>query len=366
MPQFLRPTLDRLPRCAGACRWAAAAAALALAIPCHATDALVLHGRAQGTTYNIRYWTDAADAPAPPAMQRSVDAVLADIDEQMSTWRADSELSRFNAAEPGAWFPVSRDLAAVVARAIELHEITGGASDVTVGPVLRVWGFGAGAENASPRTIAPPSDDALAAARRKVGAEHLHVRMQPPELRKDLAGLEVDVSSLAAGYTIDRLVDALAVAGVKNALVELGGEVRGVGVRRDGKPWRVGVEAPPQQRRAVALVVPLANLALATSGDFHHVRTIDDVVYTHILDPRTGRPVRYRGASVTVVAPTCFEADGVATALFVLGPEAGYAWCVKHGVAALFLEPAASADGSVETTPARRTTPRFEELLGHE
>jgi FAD:protein FMN transferase len=133
-----------------------------------------------------------------------------------------------------------------------------------------------------------------------------------------------------------------------------------VGLRPDGKPWRVGVQAPPDEGD-VAAVVPLADLALATSGDFHNTHTVDGVEYTHILDPRTGRPLPYRGASVTIVAPTCFEADGLATAVFVMGPEAGFTWCVDHGVAAMFVD--AVRDGAA---PSVRTTPRYTELVGHE
>jgi thiamine biosynthesis lipoprotein len=143
-----------------------------------------------------------------------------------------------------------------------------------------------------------------------------------------------------------------------NAMVDLGGEVRGVGVRPDGKAWQIGVEAPPPNERTVSRVIPLANLAVATSGDFHNVRTIDGQRYTHIIDPRSGRPVPYRGASVTVVAETCFAADGVATALFVMGPKAGRAWCVAHGVAAMFQEP--GVDGGRAKI---LTTPRFDELV---
>ncbi len=324
-----------------------------------AAEPVALHGRTMGTTYNVKYWTDADDAPASPALQRSIDALLTRVDAQMSTWRPDSELSRFNAAPAGEWFAVSADTAAVVGRAIELHELTGGASDVTVGPVLRLWGFGPGADKRT-GPHAPPSDADLNEAMQRVGANRLQVRADPPALRKEVNGLEVDLSSIAPGYAIDFVVDVLAEAGVSNAMVELGGEVRGVGRRPDGKPWRIGVQAPPPREQTVAQVVPLADLALATSGDFHNSRVIDGVRYTHIIDPRIGRPIRYRGACVTVVAETCFAADGVATALFVMGFDAGYKWCVDHRTAALFQEP--GPDGKLDV----RRTPRFVELIPDE
>jgi thiamine biosynthesis lipoprotein len=334
---------------------------LTRAVACPAAEPVVLHGRTMGTTYNVRYWTDAANPPASPDSQRAIDALLERVDEQMSTWRVDSELSRFNVAPAGEWFAVSRDLAVVVERAVELHRITEGASDVTVGPVLRLWGFGSGSKRTGAAELAPPSAEQLADARRLVGAAHLEVRLDPPGLRKDLAGVEVDLSSIAPGYAIDLIVDELAAAGIANAMVELGGEVRGIGVRPDGKAWRIGVEGVPPHEKTIASVVSLANLALATSGDFHNTRMIDGVRYTHLIDPRTGRPAPFRGASVTVVAETCFAADGVPTAVFVMGADAGYTWCVEHDVAALFQE--AGADGE---PPTLRATPRFEELVGDE
>jgi thiamine biosynthesis lipoprotein len=284
-----------------------------------------------GTTYNVKFWDDGSDElPSAPEIQRSIDALLARFDEQMSTWRDDSELSRFNAVGAGEWFRVSPDTARVVARALELHEITDGASDVTVGPLLRLWGFGARAD--------------------KIG--------EPSALMKDVDGLEVDLSSIAPGYAVDLIVAQLAATDIPNAMVELGGEVRAVGLRPDGKPWQIGVQGLPPDEEAIAATLPLADLALATSGDFQNFHTVGGEKLAHILNPRTGRPLPYRGASVTVVAPTCFEADGLATALFVMGMDAGYEWCVDHKTAALFQHRA--SDGNT----VLRATPRLQELVG--
>jgi thiamine biosynthesis lipoprotein len=140
-------------------------------------------------------------------------------------------------------------------------------------------------------------------------------------------------------------------------MVELGGEVRAMGRRGDGKPWRIGVQSPAVTRD-IAVVVPLADLAVATSGDYSNYRTIGGARYAHIFDPRTGRPLPYRGATVTVLAPTCIEADGLSTPLFVMGGEAGFDWCIEHEVAALFQEP-----GKQPGEVVRRTTPRFDELM---
>jgi FAD:protein FMN transferase len=344
-------------------RQAMLAAVLAFLTPCAVdaieaatTEATTLHGRTMGTTYNIRYWRSTEGGPSAPEQQRSIDARLANVDLQMSTWRQDSELSRFNAGPSGEWFPVSADTAIVIGRALELHRLTDGASDVTVAPLSRLWGFGPQAGQQA-RLAAPPSGEQIADALKRVGANRLQARLDPPALRKDIAELEVDLSSIAPGYAVDLIVDKLTAVGVENVMVELGGEIRALGVRPDGAPWRIGVESPTEAGPQIARAVPLANLGLATSGDFHNVREIGGVRYTHIIDPRTGRALRYRGASVTVLAETCFAADGLATAVFVMGPDDGYQWCVDNDVAALFLTRDGETGGVTE-----RATPRFEKL----
>jgi thiamine biosynthesis lipoprotein len=318
-----------------------------------------LHGRTMGTTYNIRYWTLAKNAPSPSDVQRSIDALLAGLDQQMSTWRPDSELSRFNAAPANEWFAVSPDVAIVTARALELHKLTEGALDVTIGPLSTLWGFGPKADK-RPVQRSTPTDVEIATALAHVGSEHLQVRLEPPALRKDIPELEVDLACLASGYAVDLVADSLRDVGIDNAFVELGGEVRATGTRSDGKPWRVGVQRPAASTAAIARTIPLTNQGLATSGDFHNFHVVDGETYTHIIDARTGRPLRYRGVSITIVADSGFAADGVATALCIMGADVGYDWCVKHEVAALFLESQPGDDAErVRSTPAfdKLTTP---------
>ena len=194
---------------------------------CVAAEPIVLHGQTMGTTYNIRCWSSAAEQPTPPAdLQRSIDALLDEFDKQMSSWRDDSEVSRFNAAPAGEWFQVSAATAEVVARALELHHDTGGALDITVAPLLRLWGFGPQAR-AHAFKIKAPSTEALEATRRRVGADKVSVRSDPPALRKSSEGVEVDLASLAPGYAVDLMIERLAARGVDNAMIEVGGEVRG-------------------------------------------------------------------------------------------------------------------------------------------
>lgn len=314
-----------------------------------------LQGRTMGTTYGLKAWRPDGE-PNPQELQQAVEALLERFDRQMSTYRPDSELSQFAAAAPGKWFPVSFETAKAVSHAIQVHQLTGGASDVTIGPALRLWRFGPGGARNGGRAK-PPDDAALQQAMQLVGADNLTARLNPPALRKDIAGLEVDLSSMAPGYAIDLIVDLLAAQGFPNCIVELGGEVRAAGTRPDGSPWQVGVESPPGPGEKFARIVPLRNLALATSGDYRDTRIADGVRYTHVIDPRTGRPVPYRGACVTVLAPTCLEADSLGAPLLVMGPEAGHDWCVEHNVAAIIQS--RQADGTLAT----RETPRFRELM---
>jgi thiamine biosynthesis lipoprotein len=319
-------------------------------------EPVTLHGRTMGTTYNIRYWTLDKDAPAPSELQCSIDALLAAFDKQMSTWRPDSELSRFNAAPANEWFAVSPDVAIVTARALELHKVTEGALDVTISPLSTLWGFGPKADKRQTRR-STPTDAEIATALSHVGSQHLQVRLDPPALRKDIPELEVDLACLASGYAVDLIADSLREVGIDNAFVELGGEVRATGTRSDGKPWRIGVQRPAASTAAVARTISLTNQGLATSGDFHNFHVVDGDTYTHIIDPRTGRPLRYRGVSITIIANTGFAADGVATALCIMGPDTAYDWCVKHEVAALILESQPGDD--VEQV---RTAPAFDKL----
>lgn len=327
-----------------------------MAVPPEAT---VLTGRTMGTTYRLKYWGDGKASSRE--MHDAVDRLLADVDRQMSTYRDDSELSRFNLAPADQWFGVSKATADVVAQATELHRRTGGAYDVTVAPALRLWGFGPGAQRDRPSN--PPSAEQLDAIRQIAGSHLLEVRREPPALRKRVAGVEVDLSSIAPGYAVDLIVELLAKADFKNSIVEIGGEVRAAGVNADGTPWRVGVEQPAAEPPKLAQAICLRDLALSTSGDYRNFQILDGQRFAHVLDARNLRPLPSRGMSVTVLAPTCSEADALGTALLIMGPEAGRQWCIEHQVAALFQY---RVDGDrVSKTPARIervTTPRFDNL----
>ncbi len=288
-----------------------------------------------GTSYSIKCW-DKTTASDSKLLQNQVESLLKKINRQMSTYLDDSELSQFNAAKPDGWFPVSKETAWVVQQAIHFHKQTDGASDVTVGPLVQLWDFGPGHSPLGSK-LEPPSAELIAATRAQTGCQHLEARLDPPALRKTIDGLQVDLSSIAKGYAVDAVAELLLAQGYPNFMVEIGGEVRAGGTRQDKKPWRIGVESPAAERRSIYRVVALQDQALATSGDYRNTRKINGQRLCHIIDPRTGRPLPYRGWSVTLLTETCLEADVLATALLVMGEAKGYDWCVEHQVAALFL-----------------------------
>jgi thiamine biosynthesis lipoprotein len=305
-----------------------------------------------GTTYRIKYWGDGTATPSE--VHAEVEASLQRFDSQMSTYRDDSELSRFNRAAANEWFAVSAETAHVVKKAVEYHKLTGGALDVTVAPISRLWNFGPGAQRDAQHVA--PTDERIQEAMKLVGAQRLRVRQSPPALWKDAAGVEVDLSAIAPGYAVDLLIERLRSLGFDNAMVEIGGEVRGVGARPDGQPWRIGVERAGAPAAEFIQIVGLDDLAMTTAGDYRNVNGRRGARYTHIIDPQLGRALPYRGVSVTVLAETALEADALDTALVVMGASRGHQWCVEHDVAALFQH---GAGGAVV-----KTTPRFDELVG--
>ncbi len=280
----------------------------------------VLRGPIFGTRYMVKVGAALPDARAK-ALKVAVDAELQRVDVLMSTYKPDSELSRFNALPPGKDMTLSKPTAEVLALALQVGRESLGAFDVTVGPLVDAWGFGAGKR-------APPGQapDAATLARLKGligGREVLHFDPETRVAHKKKAGVRVDLSAVAKGYGVDRVVARLQREGVANALVEVGGEVRTLGQRPDGEPWRLGIEQPDPAGGGVARVVALRDRALATSGDYRNFREVDGKRVSHTINPVTGRPITHRLASVSVLAATCAKADAWATALNVLGPDQG-------------------------------------------
>ena len=312
----------------------------------------VFDGVAMGTTYTVRVVTaDSLDPSRRNRIRDRIQAVLEDIESKMSHYRSTSELSRFNQTRAAVPFHVSPETLDVVRQANELSEQTEGALDITVGPLVSAWGFGP----IEPETL-PPSSSLLEQIRTHVGYTKLEFDPIASTLRKTDPHLECDLSAVAKGYGVDRVAAALREEALTRFMVEVGGEIVTVGLNREGRPWRIAIERPVAAG-GVQRVVSLSDQAMATSGSYRNVRQVDGHWFSHTIDPRTGRPVEHQLASVSVIAPLCVVADGLATALEVLGPEEGYRLAVKRGWAALFLVRVSS--GYIEEL----TTPAFEALL---
>ncbi len=284
-----------------------------------------------GTWYHIKIDTLPAGV-AQRHLQREVDQRLHEVNQQMSTYLPESELSRFNRHTGDGWFEVSSDLALVVAKAQEIAADTDGAFDVTVGPLVNLWNFGP-----DPRDEQIPTDEEIAAARDRVDYRRVQVRQTPPALRKTRPDAYVDLSAIAKGFAVDSVARMLDERGMIAYMVEIGGEVRTRGRKSDGTAWRIGIERPISSGRMLQRVVELGDDALATSGDYRNYFEWQGRRYSHEIDPRTGRPVEHMLASVSVVAENCMTADALATALIVLGPERAFRFAEKHQIDVLLI-----------------------------
>lgn len=306
----------------------------------------VLHGATMGTTWTVRL------AGLPPGLderglREGIESVLESVNAQMSTWREDSVLSVFNRLPAGGSIAIPDDLAMVLRAALELAEDSGGAYDPTVGPLVNLWGFGPDSD----RDAVPPADG-IAAARTRVGWQRLDWDRES-RLLVQPGGLSVDLSSIAKGHAVDRVLEWVVGQGADGVLVEIGGEVRMQGRKPGGQPWRVALE--PRLPGAALRVLEPGDRAVATSGTDRNAFEAGGRRQSHIIDPRTGLPVRHGLVAVTVLHDTCMLADALATALGVLGPDEGYDFAVQRGLAARFV-------GEQDGQPVERVTPAFRRL----
>jgi len=316
-------------------RWSLAAALLLALGACG--DASVnwpvqeLAGSTMGTAFSVKVVAPPSDLDLA-SLQQDIQAALDAINQTMSTYLDESELSQFNTNPDTDWVKVSAELCHAIEAAQVISQFTDGAFDVTVGPLVNLWGFGP-----VNSVTAPPSDEQVAAALSTTGYASLYTDCAVPALRKDLAGIYVDLSAFAKGHAVDRIADLLDERALPNYLVEIGGELRLRGLNGNGQNWAIAIETPDRAARSVQTVVHLTNTGMATSGDYRNYFEHDGDYYSHTIDPRTGRPVAHNGASVTVVADTAAFADAAATALLVMGPDAGLALAERESIAAYFL-----------------------------
>ncbi|WP_459704151.1 FAD:protein FMN transferase [Stutzerimonas marianensis] len=281
-----------------------------------------------GSTYTVKYVAH-ADVPAREQLQREIETILADIDQQMSTYRSDSDIEVFNALPAGACKSMPAGILELVEAGQRLSDDSDGAFDLTVEPLLNLWGFGP-----QGRGEVVPTAEQIADTMQRVGQRHL--RIDGEQLCKD-AAVEVDFNSIAAGYAVDKVSASLEAAGVQSYLVEITGELRAEGRKPDGSAWRVAIEAPRDNERVAQRIIELDGLGVSTSGDYRNYFERDGKRYSHTLDPLTGAPIEHRLAAVTVVDKSTLRADGLSTLLMVLGPERGLAYATQRDIAAFFV-----------------------------
>ena len=306
-----------------------------IAIACTKTispDQMIrLSGPTMGTSYNITL-NHRLDGGGLDTLHHEIDKILLGINNQMSTYHDDSELSRFNQNHTMEWVDVSSELFNVVKAAVYVSQMTHGAFDTTVGGLVNLWGFGP----SIPSTIVP-DDMTISRVMRVTGYEHLHLKGFPLALRKDVPALYVDLSGIAKGYAVDQIAQHLESVGISNYLVEIGGELRANGESQGGMVWEVVVERPIPLIREKYRIVQLWNRAIATSGDYRNYIERGGKRFSHTIDPNTGKPITHNLASVTVIHSSTMLADALATGLMVLGPDEGYDIAVHENLAALFL-----------------------------
>ncbi|MBF8999353.1 FAD:protein FMN transferase [Vibrio sp. NFV-1] len=288
-----------------------------------------LSGPTMGTRFNIKYVTNEL-APDAEQVQSEIGAILQQVNDQMSTYLPESELSRFNRFQSNTPFGISPDTATVLAEAIRLHSLTLGKLDVTVGPLVNLWGFG---PNGRPNKI--PSEQALQQGKQRVGIQHL--KLDGLFVTKDMANLYVDLSTLAKGFAADKVAKYLEDNHIDNYMVEIGGEIKVKGHRLDNTKWRIALEKPIAEQRLVQHVISPGEMAIATSGDYRNYFEQEGRRYSHIIDPDTGKPIDNRVVSVTVIHPSCMTADGLATGLMVLGDKKGMQVAEQNQIAVLMI-----------------------------
>lgn len=285
-------------------------------------------GPTMGSRYAIQY-VRYPGMPGPVEVQQQVEAILAEIDRQMSTYRSDSDIERFNDLPASHCQAMPASILNLVRVGEQLSAQSEGAFDLTVEPLLNLWGFGPQA-----REEKVPAAEALAEARQRVG--HGHLRIDGDQLCKD-AAVEVDFNSIAAGYAVDRIAAQLEAAGIHSYLAEVTGELKAVGKKLDGSPWRIALEEPRDDRQVAERIIAIDGYGVSTSGDYRNYFEQDGRRYSHTFDARTGRPVLHDLASVTVIHPQALMADGLSTLLLILGPERGRDYAQRSQIAAFFV-----------------------------
>lgn len=292
------------------------------------SETMVIEGKTMGTFYRVSL--AGVDKSREAALREQIEAQLKEDDHQLSTYKEDSVLSRFNQYQGSVPQPISAGMADAIVTSMRIGMLTGGAMDITVGPLVNLWGFGP-----DKQPVKTPTPDQIAAARKLTGLQHLKVIQQSDGqyLQKDLPGMYVDLSTVGEGYATDHLARLIEGNGISNYLVSVGGAVVSRGHNAKGNPWQVAIQKPTDKETAVQAIVDLQGMGISTSGSYRNYYELDGKRLSHIIDPATGSPITHKLVSATVIAPTALEADGWDTGLMVLGTHKALALAEKQHLA---------------------------------
>ena len=309
-------------------------------------------GPTMGTSYTVKVVADSLADEHRAALQKLIQGKLAEVNSKMSHYLGDSELSMLNRWQSDEPYSISQETFEVLEHALRISQLTRGAFDITIAPLVDRWGFGPPG-----RPTNPPDQQAIDRLLERTGWEFLELLPERPAVRKLVPQLTLDLSAIAKGFGVDQVAEALASEDIQHFMVEVGGEIRTSGSNPNGNPWQIAIEKPDPNQQAVQFVIPLRNLSMATSGDYRNYYEEGDRRISHTIDPRTGWPISHSVASVSVVHKECVQADAFATALLVMGPE-GFDLAEELGLAAYFLS--RSPDGDF----VERKTTAFSALVG--
>jgi FAD:protein FMN transferase len=288
-------------------------------------------GMTMGTSYNIK----ASKLPGslkPEEINRQVKLLLEKVNGQMSTYQQDSELSLFNKNTSTDWLPVSPEFYEVIKESLKISQLSNGVFDVTVGPLVNLWGFGP-----DEMTFKAPDETLVKERLNQIGYNRLKLKEEGLFAKKEIPGLYLDLSAIAKGYGVDQVGLLLERLGITDYMVEIGGEIRVKGKNNKGEPWQIAVEKPTAEKRAIEKILAITDTGMATSGDYRNYFEVDGVRFSHTIDPRTGHPIAHNLASITVLSETSMEADALATSIMVLGPDDGFKFVEQNHIAAFFI-----------------------------
>lgn len=290
-----------------------------------ATNKSRLSGVTMGTTYTIDFLSDKAELHT---IQQQVNKILHDLNQTMSTYIPNSELSLLNQNSSMNKIILSDELYDVIKTAQQISIMSNGAFDVTVSPLLTLWGFGAHAKQ--PQTV--PSQQQIEDVMATIGYDQLILYAEDKSLKKLNPNIHIDLSAIAKGYGVDRIAAYLDTLNIDHYLVEIGGDIKAKGHNEYGQAWQIGIERPDPSQRSLQRTLPLHNMSIASSGNYRQFFRLAEHHYSHIINPHTGKPIQHNTVAVSVLSPVAMDADGLATAFMVLDNKKAISIADQHNI----------------------------------